>query len=204
MATLEPRVTPGFTAAPPLVAVSDRKPTLVAQVLKTPRTERAVPPPVSPGDQPLPAKTRFCPLLDATYYQQGIVKERPKGFASDSGEFFRRARDDAGRIQIRLSVTPREPTDGDSFQIVGDVVNGGDLGLVIERVEESSVSASEGYQRVGGLSLPLEIPSGGAARIYIYHGVVSGRSPFMKELRIVDSRADSWKTAIRFRACPGP
>lgn len=204
MATLEPRVTPGFTAAPPLVSMSDRKPTLVAQILNTPRTERAVPTPVAAGDQPHPANTRFCPLLDATYYQQGVVKERPKGFASESGEFFRRARDDAGRIQIRLSVTPKEPADGDSFQIVGDVVNGGDLGLVIERVEESSVSASEGYQKVGGLRLPLEIPSGGAARIYTYHGVVSGRSPFMKELRIVDSRADSWKTAIRFRACPGP
>ncbi|MGZ5425962.1 MAG: serine/threonine protein kinase [Thermoanaerobaculia bacterium] len=204
MATLEPRVTPGFTAAPTLVPVSDRKPTLVAQVLNTPRTERAVPTRVAAGDQPHPANTRFCPLLDATYYQQGVVKERPKGFASESGEFFRRARDDAGRIQIRLSVTPKEPADGDSFQIVGDVVNGGDLGLVIERVEESSVSASEGYQKVGGLRLPLEIPSGGAVRIYTYHGVVSGRSPFMKELRIVDSRADSWKTAIRFRACPGP
>jgi hypothetical protein len=204
MATVEPRATPGFTAAPSRAPVPDRKPTLVAQVFKTPRTERIVPSPVFPGDQPLPASTRFCPLLDATYYQQGVVKERPKGFASESGEFFRRARDDAGRIQIRLSVTPKEPADGDSFQIVGDVVNGGDLGLVIERVEESSVSASEGYRKVSGLRLPLEIPSGGAARIYTYHGVVSGRSPFMKELRIVDSRADSWKTAIRFRACPGP
>lgn len=202
MAIQEPRVTPGFMPATSRGPVSDRKPTLVAQLLRTPRTERAAPPLGSASDQLLP-NTPFCPLLDATYYQQGIVKERPKGFATESGEFFRRARDDAGRIQIRLSVTPAKPADGDSFQIVGDVVNGGDLGLVIERVEESSVSASEGYQKVSGLRLPLEIPSGGAARIYTYHGVVSGRSPFMKELRIVDSRADSWKTAIRFRACPG-
>ena len=202
MAIQESRVTPGFTPATSRGPVSDRKPTLVAQLLRTPRTERAAPPLGSASDQLLP-NTPFCPLLDATYYQQGIVKERPKGFATESGEFFRRARDDAGRIQIRLSVTPAKPADGDSFQIVGDVVNGGDLGLVIERVEESSVSASEGYQKVSGLRLPLEIPSGGAARIYAYHGVVSGRSPFTKELRIVDSRADSWKTAIRFRACPG-
>ncbi len=204
MATPEQRVTPGFTATRSRVPVSDRKPTLVAQFVRTPVSERAVPSPFTHGDQLPPASTRFCPLLDATYYQQGVVKERPKGFASESGEFFRRARDDAGRIQIRLSVTPKQPADGDSFQIVGDVVNGGDLGLVIERVEESSVSASEGYQKVSGLRLPLEIPSGGAARIYTYHGVVSGRSPFTKELRIVDSRADSWKTAVRFRVCPGP
>ena len=147
---------------------------------------------------------RFCPLVDATYYQQGIVKERPKGFAAESSEFFRRARDDAGRIQIRLSVTPREPAQGDSFLIVGDVVNGGDLGLVLERVEESSVAAAGGFQPVAGLTLPLEIPSGGAARIFTYRGVVSGRSPFSKELRVVDSRQDAWKTAIRFRPCPGP
>ena len=132
------------------------------------------------------------------------MKERPKGFGAESAEFFRRARDDAGRIQIRLSVTPKEPTQGESFLIVGDVVNGGDLGLVIEQVEESSVAAAEGFRPVTGMKLPLEIPSGGAARIFTYPGVVSGRSPFSKELRITDSRKDSWKTAIRFRPCPEP
>ncbi len=210
VATPAPRPTSTSAPAPTRAVMPDRRPTLVAQVFKTHRPEnlrpleRTTPSAVSAGDQLLPANTRFCPLLDATYYQQGIVKEKPKGFASESGEFFRRARDDAGRIQIRLSVSPKQPADGDFFQIVGDVVNGGDLGLVIERVEESSVSAAEGYQKVSGLSLPLEIPSGGAARIYTYRGIISGRSPFVKELRIVDSRADSWKTAIRFRACPAP
>jgi serine/threonine-protein kinase len=179
------------------------RPTLVAQALKIPTAERpAAPPP--PGDRPVAGQIRFCPLVDATYYQQGIVKERPKGFAAESSEFFRRARDDAGRIQIRLSVTPKEPAQGDSFLIVGDIVNGGDLGLVLEHVEESSVAAAGGFQPVAGLALPLEIPSGGAARVYTYRGVVSGRSPFSKELRVVDSRQDAWKTAIRFRPCPEP
>ena len=178
-------------------------PTLVAQVLKIPTAGRPTAP-SQPGDQPMAGQIRFCPLVDATYYQQGVVKERPKGFAADSSEFFRRARDDAGRIQIRLSVTPKEPAQGDSFLIVGDVVNGGDLGLVLERVEESSVAAAGGFQPVAGLTLPLEIPSGGAARIFTYRGVVSGRSPFSKELRVVDSRQDAWKTAIRFRPCLEP
>jgi len=178
------------------------RPTLVAQVLKIPTAARPAP---SPADErPMAEQIRFCPLVDATYYQQGIVKERPKGFAAESSEFFRRARDDAGRIQIRLSVTPKEPAQGDSFLIVGDVVNGGDLGLVLERVEESSVAAAGGFQPVTGLALPLEIPSGGAARVYTYRGVVSGRSPFSKELRVVDSRQDAWKTAIRFRPCLEP
>jgi hypothetical protein len=191
-------------ATPAGIAPTRPGPTVVAQVLKAPATAGPVfhsPQAAAPAPAP---HVRFCPLVDATYYQQGIVKEPPKGFGAESGEFFRRARDDAGRIQIRLSVTPKEPTQGEPFLIVGDVVNGGDLGLVIEHVEESSLAAAEGFQPAAGLSLPLEIPSGGAARIYTYHGVVSGRSPFSKELRIVDSRKDSWKTAVRFRPCPAP
>ncbi|MGE5347389.1 MAG: hypothetical protein ACM3JH_15650, partial [Acidithiobacillales bacterium] len=58
------------------------------------------------------------------------------------------------------------------------------------------------FRPVTGLNLPLEIPSGGVARIFTYQGVVSGRSPFSKELRFTDSRGDSWKTALRFRPCP--
>ena len=198
--TAEPRH--GATKAP--AVVPSPKPTLVADLGKIPTVAGPVSaaPPVLKG--PLAAPIRFCPLTDATYYQQGIVKEQPKGFGAESGEFFRRARDDAGRIQIRLSVTPKEPAQGEPFLIVGDVVNGGDLGLVIQQVEESSVAAAEGFRPVTGLNLPLEIPSGGATRIFTYQGVVSGRSPFSKELRITDSRKDSWKTAIRFRPCPEP
>ena len=182
--------------------VPSPKPTLVADLRKIPTGAGPVSGAPPALNRPLAAPIRFCPLIDATYYQQGVVKERPKGFAAETGEFFRRARDDAGRIQIRLSVTPKEPAQGETFVLVGDVVNGGDLGLVIERVEESSVAAAEGFRPVTGLSLPLEIPSGGAARIFTYQGVVSGRSPFSKELRITDSRSDTWKTAVRFRPCP--
>jgi hypothetical protein len=188
--------------ATPVAAVRPSpKPTLVAQVREIPA---AAPPPVVRAAEPPLAGIRFCPLVDATSYQQGVVKERPKGFAADSNEFFRRARDDAGRIQIRLAVSPKEPAEGEAFQIAGDVVNGGDLGLVIERVEESSPAAAEGFRAVSGLALPLEIPSGGAARIYTFRGVVSGRSPFSKELRITDSRQDTWRTSVRFRPCPEP
>jgi serine/threonine-protein kinase len=191
---------PVARATPAAVARPSPRPTLVAQVREIPASPQ---PAVRAAEPPL-AGIRFCPLIDATSYQQGVVKERPKGFAADSSEFFRRARDDAGRIQIRLAVSPKEPAQGEAFQIVGDVVNGGDLGLVIERVEESSAAAAEGFQAVSGLNLPLEIPSGGAARIYAFRGVVSGRSPFSKELRITDSRNDTWRTSIRFRACPEP
>lgn len=202
MPTALPTAEPGSAAMKAPTAVPSPKPTLVADLRKIPAAAgpvSAAPPVLS---RPLAAPIRFCPLIDATYYQQGIVKEQPKGFTGDSGEFFRRARDDAGRIQIRLSVTPKEPAQGEPFLIVGDVVNGGDLGLVIEQVEESSVAAVEGFRPVTGLNLPLEIPSGGAARIFTYQGAVSGRSPFSKELRITDSRKDSWKTAVRFRPCP--
>jgi len=193
-----PRATPAAFVRPS----PGPKPTLVARAREIPA---ALPPASLPApDQPSIGQIRFCPLIDATSYQQGVVKERPKGFAADSNEFFRRARDDAGRIQIRLAVSPKEPAQGDAFQIVGDVVNGGDLGLVIERVEESSPAAAEGFRAVSGLALPLEIPSGGAARIYTFRGVVSGRSPFSKELRITDSRQDTWRTSVRFRPCPEP
>lgn len=199
--TSVPPSEPGPRATPAAVTRPSPRPNLVAQVREIPTAP--LPPAVRAAEPPL-AGIRFCPLIDATSYQQGVVKERPKGFASDSSEFFRRARDDAGRIQIRLAVSPKEPAEGEAFQIVGDVVNGGDLGLVIERVEESSPAAAEGFRAVSGLALPLEIPSGGAARIYAFRGVVSGRSPFNKELRITDSRQDTWKTSVRFRPCPEP
>ena len=191
---------PRPTPAPFVRPSPGPKPTLVALAREIPK---APPPAVQAAEPPL-AGIRFCPLVDATSYQQGVVKEKPKGFAADSSEFFRRARDDAGRIQIRLTVSPKEPSDGEAFQIVGDVVNGGDLGLVIERVEESSPAAAEGFRAVSGLALPLEIPSGGAARIYTFRGVVSGRSPFSKELRITDSRHDTWRSSVRFRPCLEP
>lgn len=188
------------TKAP--AATPSPRPTLLAQMRQIPTAAGPVPAAPPALGRPVAPPIRFCPLIEPTYYQQGVVKERPKGFGAESGEFFRRARDDAGRIQIRLSVTPKEPAQGEPFLIVGDVVNGGDLGLVIEQVEESSVAAAEGFRPVTGLNLPLEIPSGGVARIFTYQGVVSGRSPFNKELRITDSRKDSWKTAVRFRPCP--
>ena len=204
MPTALPTAEPRRAATMAPAVVPSPRPTLVAQFERIPTPARPVSPTRPAVDRPVAEPIRFCPLIDATYYQQGVVKEQPKGFAGETGEFFRRARDDAGRIQIRLSVTPKEPSQGEAFTLVGDVVNGGDLGLVIERVEESSVAAAEGFRPVAGLALPLEIPSGGAARIYTYQGVVSGRSPFTKELRIVDSRRDSWKTAVRFRPCPEP
>jgi hypothetical protein len=202
MLTALPTAEPRGAAMKAPAVVPSPKPTLVADLRKIPTGAGPVSAPPPALNRPLAAPIRFCPLIDATYYQQGVVKERPKGFAAETGEFFRRARDDAGRIQIRLSVTPKEPAQGETFVLVGDVVNGGDLGLVIERVEESSVAAAEGFRPVAGLSLPLEIPSGGASRIFTYQGVVSGRSPFSKELRITDSRSDTWKTAVRFRPCP--
>jgi serine/threonine protein kinase len=188
------------TKAP--AAVPTPKPTLVAQIREIPTAIAPVRATRPTLGGPVAPPIRFCPLIEPTYYQQGVVKERPKGFAADSREFFRRARDDAGRIQIRLTITPKEPAEGQTFLIVGDVINGGDLGLVIEKIEESSVAAAGGFRPVAGPSLPLEIPSGGAARIFTYQGVVSGRSPFSKELRITDSRTDSWKTSVRFRPCP--
>jgi len=199
--TSVPPSEPVRRATPAAVVRPSPRPTLVVQIREIPA---AAPPAAVRAAEPPLAGIRFCPLIDATSYQQGVVKERPRGFGAESGEFFRRARDDAGRIQIRLAVLPKEPAEGEAFQIVGDVVNGGDLGLVIERVEESSPAAAEGFRAVSGLNLPLEIPSGGAARIYTFRGVVSGRSPFSKELRITDSRNDTWRTSVRFRPCPEP
>lgn len=202
MPTAPPAVGTRPVATRPPAVVPTPRPTLLAQIGTIPTPGGSVIQPPRGVEAPVAPPIRFCPLIEPTYYQQGVVKEQPKGFAAETGEFFRRARDDAGRIQIRLSVTPKEPAQGEPFVIVGDVVNGGDLGVVIERVEESSVAAAEGFRPVTGLGLPLEIPSGGIARIYTFQGVVSGRSPFSKELRITDSRRDSWKTAVRFRPCP--
>jgi hypothetical protein len=132
---------------------------------------------------------RFC-LVDATYYQQGIVK-RPKGFSAESSGFFQRAQDDAGRIRSALG-HPKEPAQGDSFLIVGTSWRRSRL-----------VSARRGVVGGGrrGFSrhryVLLSDPGGSRPGLRPRSSPEESRSA---RLRVVDSRQDAWKTASGFAA----
>ena len=181
------------------------RPTLVAQLREVPTVAMPALASTSSLDRSLPEHVRFCTEVDVrTSFEQGNAKERPKGFSGDTGEFVLSSRTEFGRIEIRLSVTPKEPAEGGEFQVVGEAFNGSDRSLVIERVEESLPAGTEGFQDVAGENVPFEIESRSTELIYKYAGRLSGRTPFRKELRIIDTRKDIWRRGIWLRPCPGP
>jgi eukaryotic-like serine/threonine-protein kinase len=146
-------------------------------------------------------KLTFCPLVERTSYEQGVVKEKPKGFSSDEPEAYRAPRTDSARMSIEVTVQPERPLEAEPFNITARFVNGGDIGVVVARIEESAVREAGGFRPVTTTALPIEVEVGGALEIYRYQGILTARSGFLKELRVTDDRKDSWKTLIRLVPC---
>ena len=146
-------------------------------------------------------KLAFCPLVERTSYEQGVVKEKPRGFASDQQAAYRAPRTDSARMSIEVAVQPERPLEGEPFHVTARFVNGGDLGVVVARIEESAVRETEGFRPVTTTALPIEVEVGGALEIYRYQGILTTRSGFLKELRVTDGRKDTWKTLIRLVPC---
>lgn len=146
-------------------------------------------------------KLAFCPLVERTSYEQGVVKEKPRGFSDDEPEAYRAPRTDSARMSIEITVQPERPLEGEPFNITARFVNGGDLGVVVARIEESAVREAGGFRPVTTTALPIEVDVGGVLEIYRYQGILTARSGFLKELRVTDGRKDSWKTLIRLVPC---
>lgn len=160
-----------------------------------------VPPITAPVAPPAVPKIPFCVVVDRTAYEQGVIREKPRGFASDV-ETFRAPRTDAARITIDVSVRPEKPLEADPFAVVARFENGGDLDVVIEKVEESAIREAGGFKPVAGIALPAEVGVGGGLEIFRFEGIAGGRTGFSKELRVTDSRKDVWRTTIRLAPCP--
>jgi serine/threonine-protein kinase len=146
-------------------------------------------------------KLAFCPLVGRTSYEQGVVKEKPRGFSSDEPEVYRAPRTDSARMSIEVIVKPERPLEEEPFNITVRFVNGGDLGVVVARIEESAVREAGGFRPVTTTALPTEVEVGGVLEIYRYQGILTARSGFLKELRVTDGRKDTWKTLIRLVPC---
>jgi serine/threonine-protein kinase len=151
--------------------------------------------------QPPAVSTRYCASFEPTAYVQGVAKEIPSGFSSDQGAVGRAPRPDSARIQIEFSVRPTELVEDQPFEISAKLINGGDMDLTLERVEESAVRSHGGFQRVDGLSLPTTASVGGEVGVYRYKGVMRGGATYYKEIRITDLVGDSWKASVRLLPC---
>lgn len=142
----------------------------------------------------------FCILVEKTSFEQGVTRGTPEGFAPGP-EAFRAARPDAGRVRIEVAVLPQHPKEGEPFEIVARLVNGGDLSMRIDRVEELVLQPRPGFTGVEGMRLPADLDVGGSLEIYRFRGVLTGGRTYQKELRVVDSVKDSWRTAVRLVPC---
>jgi hypothetical protein len=104
-------------------------------------------------------------------------------------------------MSIEVTVRPERPLEAEPFNITARFVNGGDLGVVVARIEESAVREAGGFRPVTTTALPIEVEVGGVLEIYRYQGILTARSGFLKELRVTDSRKDSWKALIHLVPC---
>lgn len=165
-------------------------------------TPAAVPRRDGEAAAPLPARGEgtYCILVEKTSFEQGATHGTPEGFAAGT-EAFRAARPDAGRVKIAVTVLPQRPREGEPFEIVARLVNGGDLSLRIDRVEELVLQPRPGFTAVEGVRIPADLDVGGSLEIYRFRGVLTGGRTYQKELRVVDSVKDSWRTAVRLVAC---
>jgi serine/threonine protein kinase len=181
----------------PATTRAARTPGLLAE-----RPERQVnlPQRILPTLVPAPAE-RYCATVEKTSYAQAAAKELPRGFSREQGEVFRGPRTDAARIQLEVSITPREPVDGEPFEIVVKLANGGDIDFSVARVEESAARSAQGFIAVGGLSVPASVSVGGTLAVYRFRGALAGGSTYTKEIRVVDALGDAWQTTVRVRPC---
>jgi hypothetical protein len=174
--------------APPVEPAATR-PARIAEAIKLP--------PKAPAE-----RVRYCTILEPTSYAQAKVSEKPAGFDTGGAEVFRGPRPDAARIAIRAQVDPPNPLEGQQFRVVARVVNGGDMGITLARIDESAITAPGGFRPVQGVTPPATVQVGASLTIYSFTGVLTEGNAYAKELRITDSVGDTWKTSIRVGVCP--
>ena len=183
---LQPTVVP--TAVVTTSVPETPRPTLPRAV--EPRPTKAVRIPVTPVPTQsdsgsataglITSAVRYCATVDKTSYVQAAAKELPKGFSKELGEVFRGPRTDAARIQIEVSITPKEPVDGQPFDVVAKLANGGDIDFSVARVEESAARSVRGSVPVAGLPLPASVSVGGTLTVYRFRGALTGGSTYSK------------------------
>jgi hypothetical protein len=114
---------------------------------------------------------------------------------------FRGPRPDAARIAIEVQIKPPKPVEGQPFEMTARLVNGGDMSITLTKIEESAVRSRAGFVEAAGVTVPATVEVGATLPIFRYSGVLTESNVFLKDLRVVDSVGDSWKTAIRISAC---
>jgi serine/threonine-protein kinase len=199
------------TAAPVLpttAPIAEARPTAAAR--PTRREDRARPdkreptvkvaqivPPVSvPGSKG--PRMHFCAEIGRTAYIPGVSKEVPPGFKESAPIALR---EDAALINIRISILPEEPLEGQEFTIVARFVNGGDQTFRLSRVEESSPAVRGGFQPIAGVPLN-PIDAGGSLEIYRKPRVMSAGETYRKAFRVVETRrGDAWENSIFVKSC---
>jgi serine/threonine protein kinase len=152
--------------------------------------------------QPASAGFRYCAAAASTAYRQGAISEAPAGFSSELGQAMRGPRTDSARIVIEFDVRPKEPKEGETFEVSARLSNGGDSDLVVARVEESSPRESAGFLQVAGLALPATVSAGGVLPIYRGNSRLSGGGTYRKEVRVTDGFKDSWTASVVVKPCP--
>ena len=156
----------------------------------------------SPAPAPPPsAPVRYCASVEPTSYAQAAIKEKPVGFDS-VGEVYRGPRPDAARIAIEVVVSPPNPIGGQPFRVVARLVNGGDTGITLAKIEESAARAKGGFQSVAGASAPATVQVGAAYTLYDAQSILTEGNAFAKDLKVTDAVGDTWKTSVRIAVCP--
>jgi serine/threonine protein kinase len=143
-------------------------------------------------------KMHFCPEIGRTAYIPGVSKEVPPGFKESAPIALR---EDAALINIRISILPEEPVEGQEFTIVARFVNGGDQTFRLSRVEESSPAARGSFQSIAGVPLN-PIDAGGSLEIYRKPHVMGAGETYRKAFRVVETRrGDAWENSIFVKPC---
>ncbi|MEP6995570.1 MAG: hypothetical protein ABI968_13680, partial [Acidobacteriota bacterium] len=147
-------------------------------------------------------RLRYCGTVEPTSYAQAAAKEKPVGFDAGGGEVFRGPRPDAARITIQVEINPPNPIEGQPFRVQARLVNGGDTGITLAKIEESAARARGGFQDVSGVAAPSTVQVGAAFTIYSTQAVLTEGNAYSKDVKVTDAVGDTWKTSIRIGVCP--
>jgi hypothetical protein len=189
----QPTEVPARAIAPTPAAAQKKPPEK-----KTARRDENMAPPSSAivaAREPRKAKARYCSELEETNYKQGVTKEVAAGFQERGA---RAPRPDAGLMQVKISVLPEHPSEGEPTFLSVKFENGGDNPVTLEQVQESL--SRGGYKTVGNLSLPVVINPGGLKELYQLPVPLEGDA-WSKQFVAIDKRGDSWKATFHLRPC---
>lgn len=156
-------------------------------------------PPVVPVTPPISEPpTEYCVTVLPTAYVQGVIQEKPKGFASDA-EVYKAPDPFVGRIKIKITVNPPKPLTDKPFEVIAQFINSGDLPMTITSMEESVPRSKGAFGPLSQVNVPARIDTGDSLTFYRFSGVLSGR--FIKDLRLVNQKGDQWQSGVRIEPC---